>query len=184
MFAYCGNNPISFADISGHIPVSCVDVNEFESWLPDMKKWVKNKIIDPVKDALLEKEAEEQMTYNDNGKNNGVKIEDSYKMRNPFNMYAYIESHRGEEISGSTVGVVYEWCVHNVAYYAGNALYSVGFTDAGNELMRSGEDLDTGGTIYDDDEHGILSVSMWVSYYAFSPFWAGYDLGAEISEGR
>lgn len=121
------------------------------------------------------------MPYLSQGEKNGAQIPGSYIIDSPIVMYKYIEENRGEEISGSTAGVVSEWMIHNVAYDVGHSLTRIGFQRVGSNLMAKGETLDIGSTIF-DDSHGALSYCMWLFYGLTSPFSAAYDLMVEIFE--
>ncbi len=106
---------------------------------------------------------------------------DSYKIKNPVVMYKYIENHRGDEIAGSTAGVVYEWAVHNIAYNVGKLAVSIGFDEWGTRTKAKGQTLDVGQTIF-NDSHGVMSVFMWATYCIGSPFSAAYDLYVHITK--
>lgn len=58
-------------------------------------------------------------------------------------MVEFIEENRGEDIVGSTFGVVYEWVFHNAAY-------DFGTTFGLESIVKAAEHLDVGKTIYDD----------------------------------
>ena len=121
------------------------------------------------------------MKYTSLGANKGAKIKNSHEMRNLVDMYEYINENRGDEISGSTTGVVMEWLLHNIAYDLGKAANSVGLVDLGQRLIDRGEDLDVGNTIY-DDKHGLVSAGMFFAYARISPATAAYDLVVKALE--
>ena len=132
-------------------------------------------VVSSIKDNL------DQLNYRSNGDKKGAKIVDSYKVINPIVMYLYLETHRGDEISGTTTGAVIEWIVHDIAYGAGWVLNSLGATDIGQTMMRRGKDLDIGSTIY-DDSHGAFSVAMWGAYIIVAPRHATIDIVIELFE--
>ena len=141
--------------------------------------WFEEKVVEPVVDAV-EKifSVPEEVHYESSATGNGAKIVGSHNITNPIVMYQYIEENRGDEIAGSTIGVVFE-IVHNAAYATGKTLCAVGFTDLGQDLIGKGKDLDVGRTIY-DDQHGGLSWVMWIAYGTTSPFIAIYDLVIKV----
>ena len=189
MFAYCKNNPVNYADPSGNAAiVTCT--GEINLFIRDLSGFFGaggggggGYASAAAADAVTSSQGnvERKLYYQRFGDNNTAKIVDSYKITSPFEMYMYISQHRGDEIKGSTVGVVVEWAVHNVAYYTGDVLTSCGFEGLGKSLMDSGRDLDVGGTIYQDD-HGALSAAMWCTYIIVAPVHAGMDLIVELFE--
>ena len=120
------------------------------------------------------------LTYYSNGTKAGAKITNSYQVRNPVVMYDYLNINRGDEVSGTTTGVVFEWVAHNMVYDFGEILDTM-HIDKGKDLMDMGRDLDFGNTIYDDD-HGIYSTIMQKVYEKVLPPFAEIDSCIKISE--
>ena len=88
-------------------------------------------------------------------------------------MVEFVEENRGEDIVGSTFGVVYEWVFHNAAY-------DVGTTFGIDSIVTAAEHLDVGKTIYDDIRDPLtpkwyMSEFMKGSYYLTFDFLAIYD---------
>ena len=166
MFSYCNNNPVNLVDFSGSIPRELIGIFPYTDGGSRGGSYI------PVNYGNFENTKE--ISYQSNGTNNGAQIIDSYKVTNPITMYKHIRENRGDEIAGSTVGVVHEWVVHNIAYGVGNFAVGIGLDEWGNNFRDKGQTLDVGRTIY-DDSHGWFSLIMWITYGAISPFSAGYD---------
>ena len=183
MFTYCFNNPVNLDDTEGNWPKWAQKIgNAVKKAVTKTVSKVTNIVKKAVSAATKKyKEETSKITYSSNGKKEGAKIQNSYEVRDLVIMYAYIKQNRGEDVTGSTSGVVYEWVVHNVAYDAGKVIRDLGYTDVGQKIMDKGKDLDFGSTIYDDN-HGLESRLMQISYYALSPQNAIYDLIVEIFE--
>jgi len=175
MFAYCLNNPANLLDPFGTIPFvdhpftnAAIEIGEQIGW------WLKD---------YFDKKREEskEIPYQSNGAGNGAQIPNSHTIKDPVIMYEYIEENRGDEITGSTTGVVFEWIVHNAVYTTGKVFSAVGFKKWGKTLVEKGQDLDVGQTIY-DDSHGLASVVMWSTYRSLFPVVSIYDLIIELRD--
>ncbi len=166
MFVYCNNNPIMYSDSLGKAAMFSCTVN-----VCDGGSGYTN--VDITQEIFGERESrrrrsEEAIESGDvfyEVHNDGtVKIHNSYKVRSIPVMIDFISENRGDEIKGSTTGVVFEWVLHNAAYDCGK-------TD-------QAADLDVGSTIY-ADRHGIFTVLMIMGYWACSPSFARYDFYME-----
>ena len=174
MFAYCNNNPVNMYDSTGCLP----------KWIEKALNWVEEKVVQPVVDAAEKiidylSIPKNEIHYQSSATGNGATIVNSHTTKNPIAMYRYIQENRGDEIAGSTTGVVFEWVVHNAAYTAGKAFSAVGLKKWGESLVEKGQDLDVGQTIY-DDSHGLASVGMWSIYRGIFPVASIYDLITEL----
>ena len=175
MCAYCNNNPVNLIDPFGTIPFVDHPFTDGAIELGErIGRWLRDR---------LDKKREEakEIPYQSNGTDNGAKIPNSYTIKDPLIMYEYIEENRGDEIAGSTTGVVFEWVVHNVAYATGKAFSSVGLKKWGKSLVEKGQTLDVGQTIY-DDQHGLFSGVMWSTYSSLFPVASIYDLIVELKD--
>ena len=110
-----------------------------------------------------------ELIYTANGKNRECEITNSYKIKTPWVMYAYIEENRGDEVGGSTMGVVWEWIIHNVGYKAGKILNNASW-------IESGKSVNFGYAIYSDKHSGGFGFLMKLTYQIVFPFQSQYDL--------
>ena len=92
--------------------------------------------------------------------------------------YSFYVNHFSEyqdDIRGSTVGMAFEWFVHNVAYVAYSTIDSFGlgsiFGMSSDDLqgkMDQARDVDIGAAIYADN-HGGWSNAMQITYGILFP---------------
>ena len=178
LYAYCFNNPVNMDDQDGNWP----------KWLKKAAKWVKNKVIDPIVD-FCEDVVESAVTkvYNyysalgvtTEETTKGIRINNSYRVGGFLAKYAYSYylnhySEYKDEIDGSTMGMAFEWDVHNVGFYVTSIVKAVGISPGFiNDLNESTRNVDLGNTIY-DDRHSV-SFLMWGLYVIFLPDYALYD---------
>lgn len=114
--------------------------------------------------------------------NESVQITNSNKIITPWIQYAtslYLNhfSEYSDYFVGTTIGMTYEWTLHNtgaVVFDAiGSTMNAIGLD--GNDMIYKGESckaLDLGPTIYDDAEtpsHGIFSKIMEGTYNFLFP---------------
>ena len=183
MFAYCGNNPVNRIDPNGHA------WKDIKNWFSNTWNTVKEtalKVVETGRNFIGKinnyvNSFTQELSYKSNGAKKGAKIVDSYTLNDPVLMHKYIDENRGDNITGSTNGVVVEWVIHNVAYRTGQFFKVVNLEDIGEEFMSKGKTLDIGSTIYDDN-HGFLSGMMWAFYAYVDPINAGRDALVEIFE--
>ena len=166
MFAYCNNNPVKYADSSGLIPIIIVpNADMYNEYIKTGKESVADETIGVDYDEIYGT----SYICNDDGT---VRIENSYRITNIFTMYNYINSHRGNEIMGTTTGVVFEWALHNLAYSIAEIITHLDVPDSllkgAEKVMERSGNLDIGRTIYDDD-HGIPTNIMLNWYRLFFP---------------
>ena len=162
MFAYCINNPISFADSNGNKPEYSGDP-EYE-WMYDFGWWLKDQT-EKDKEAIKNGE----VIYSSGGTKAGGKITNSCLIKTPWVMYDFIEENRGDEVSGSTIGLVWEWIVHNLGH-------TVGTITDNESWVNAGRHVDFGNTIYLDNAHGVMTALMTGSYAILFPLHAQYDM--------
>lgn len=150
MFAYCNNNPVNHKDETGKIPWTIID-----------------GVVQLVKDIYqLIRDDDERVTTTKeeyNGKTN-IKINNSASIITPAVKFAYSFylnhfSEYRDDIKGSTAGMVFEWEVHNGAYYGLQVANAVGFDVS--SLIESAKSVDLGRTIYDDNHEFSGSVMKW-----------------------
>ena len=187
MFAYCGNNPVNRADPTGHAFMQMRFDTDGVSGMLTPGPWgggsggvayagrAFSSAVSSIRNEF------NKLSYISQEDKNSAQIVDSYKVTNPVTMYMYIDEYRGDEISGSTTGVVAEWIVHDIAYGVGWVLNECGLTGVGQEWMDKGMVLDIGSTIY-DDQHEVFSIMMWSLYLIVSPICSKVDLVIEIFE--
>ena len=181
--AYCGNNPVNRIDPNGHA------WKDIKNWFSNTWNTVKEtalKVVETGRNFIGKinnyvNSFTQELSYKSSGPKKGAIIVDSYTLNDPVLMHKYINENRGDNITGSTNGVVFEWVIHNVAYRTGQFIKVVGLEDIGEEFMSRGRTLDIGSTIYDDN-HGFLSGMMWAFYACVDPINAGRDALIEIFE--
>ena len=168
MFSYCNNNPIMHSDPTGEF---------FIDWdlLPNQQageawgEWILAKIDEDKEDIESGK-----VTYKSNGPGKGARIENSHEIKTLWVMYEFVEENRGDDIVGSTTGVVFEWVFHNAAY-------TIGKTLGINRIADPAKNLDVGKTIYDDTRKAFslewfMSQGMKAVYKFTFPYFAANDL--------
>ena len=172
MFAYCGNNPINYTDAIGLAPEYHGDPQYQWAW--DFGFWLKD-VLEEKQEGDRQKIESGEVSYKSNGPGNGARIENSYEITSIPVMIEFVNENRGDEIDGSTAGVVFEWVIHNGAHAIGKALGIKSFEDKGKHV-------DVGNTIYadqrDDPLEAFLSTGMKVVYFITNPFAAIADLFA------
>ena len=125
----------------------------------------------------LKKKTDEDKAKIENGTVSYTRRGDSHENSTPWVMYEYIATNRGNDITGSTTGVVVEWLFHNWAYSIGDA-FNI------QSMKNPAEHVDVGKTIYSDYREGFgaaawMSLGMKLSYTFALPIHAAYDLGME-----
>ena len=164
MFAYCGNDPVDLLDSTGYSSDHTGDPQYQWAW--DLGCW--------LRDQLWSKEEKQReyiwngtVVYDSNGPGGGATIYNSYLITSKEVMEEYINANRGDDISGSTDAVVYEWILHN-------KIYELGCMIGNEDLIEKGKDVSVGNTIYDDvhidsGTHAAMSAFMKVSYWILNP---------------
>lgn len=162
MYAYCGNNPIMYTDPNG----------EIAGWLVGL---IIAGIILTVSDIY---NVVENVDYTISGDGQSVSIKNSQTIVTPWVRWGYsfylnhINSDTKKIIKGSSVGVEYEWLLHNVAYWLG--------------VSRSqASPVDVGISIFSDNHSGLGDI-MKISYIILQhPAFTIWDLIANKGyEGR
>ena len=165
MYAYCGNNPVNNADYSGNRYCAATTV--------------KDESIDDRKAALqfqkriAQSKASTRVEFVPNKDGNGGRIENSYLITNPkeiteYAIYLMQESEYSSYFIGSLEGFVFEWEVHNMAYY----YYSqIGDLENAERAMH----VDVGRTIYEDIDHGFFGYAMLRAFEMLYPEQAQKD---------
>lgn len=168
MFAYCGNNPTCRLDMSGEIWVVIVatanDINQ------------------------LLREDDKKITLTMTSKNESIQISNSTNIVTPwvqlgYSVYLNHFSEYKDYFTGSSVGMMFEWTVHNVGYYAFSVGTAVGnFANIETKRMdlwkNSCSDVDLGPTIYHDTgsgARGLMSKAMKIGYGIMNPVFALLD---------
>ena len=145
-------------------------------WAWDFGWWIKD-LLKQWEEEDEQKIRSGQVTYESKGPKNGAVIYNSYQITHPGVMADFVEDNRGDDIGGSTSGVVYEWVVHNVAYAVTNLL--------GIESMKmQAQHVDVGKTIYADQREGvvaILSFGMKASFFFLDPISAVRDMIVQLN---
>ena len=123
---------------------------------------------------------------------NNVEIANSNKIWTPWMRYGYslylnyVNPETKDVIKGTSIGVEFEWTVHNVAYRLLNVVKNIGINEILGKTIDERIDqvahVDVGKTIY-DDEHGVLSYAMQFCYFSIHPFANIWDYNL-YTEGR
>ncbi len=159
LYAYCGNNPVMNIDPDGCFILSticffivCMVV--IDTTANDIRKIVNEEVT---------------ATVSDDGES--VIINNSYKIVTPWVQFGYsfylnhINPETKDVIKGSSIGVQYEWFLHNAAYYVG--------------IERAHtQSVDVGASIFSDSHKGNDMVrAMKVTYFLFvNPIFWPWDL--------
>ena len=178
MFAYCGNNPAINTDPSGKFFANIL--------INTIANIGANVVAISEVSALTVHDIYQIFRNDENGvvlsKNNdgSIKIKNSASISTPWMQfgYSFYVNHFSEyqdDIRGSTVGMAFEWFVHNVAYVAYSTIDSFGlgsiFGMSSDDLqgkMDQARDVDIGATIYADN-HGGWSNAMQITYGILFP---------------
>ena len=167
MFAYCNNNPVMGYDPSGEIAISTlitliVGIIAVAATISDINQISGLKL--------------ERISSTDNGDTeDNVGIINSYKILTPWVQYGYgfylnyINEQTRDIIDGTTVGVTYEWMLHNIAYGGASILGLDSF-------KASAESVDIGKTVFDDSHKGFIEHALKTPYIVLFPITAVIDL--------
>ncbi len=143
LYAYCGNNPVMNVDPNGCFFLALIGFV------------VVIAVALTVNDIEQIDNGEVTATVSDDGES--VIINNSYKIVTPWVQYAYsyylnhINPETKDVIKGSTIGVQYEWMLHNAAYYVG--------------IERDHtQSVDVGASIFSDTHGGLMGNGMKISY--------------------
>ena len=134
-----------------------------------------------------------EVTYKTNGIDN-VQIVNSYKIQTPWVQWGYsfylnhINPYTRDVIKGTSLGVQFEWMLHNIAYKGGSVIRLFGKLfgqDWLREQIEQAKSVDVGPTIFSDSGHDIFGTLMKLAYILlFGPWIAGYDLHANGGMGE
>ena len=136
LYCYCNNNPIMYMDEDGNLWFLIPILAAIVLTINDIEK---------IKSGEVKVQATED----------GVKIENSYKIKTPWVRLGYLfwVKYRNDEtkgkIHGSIVGAEFEWFAHNIYY---------DFTGA-----QAAASVDIGKTIFNDD-HVVQGSIMKAGY--------------------
>jgi len=167
LFAYCSNNPVMGYDPSGEIAISTlitliVGIIAVAATINDINQISGLKL--------------ERISSTDNGDTeDNVGIINSYKILTPWVQYGYgfylnyINEQTRDIIDGTTVGVTYEWMLHNIAY-AGASILGL------DSFKASAESVDIGKTVFDDSHKGFIEHALKTPYIVLFPITAVIDL--------
>ena len=164
LYAYCGNDPVNNNDHSG-----CFYEIAFAVFLIVSVAATVNDIYQIASKNI-------EATVTNNGTN--INVKDSYKVLTPWGqwVYSFYLNHLNPEtkdvIKGSSIGVQYEWMLHNIAY-------DVGIN------RKSSRSVDVGYSIFSDSHGGIMGNGMKISYILLHApaFWV-WDLFANGGFGK
>ena len=167
LYAYCNNNPVMHSDPTGHLGIVAI--------LGIIA--IVGAIVATANDIY---QIASENVYVDMDKTNStnVHIENSYKIITPWMRFAYafylnhFNPSTKDIIQGSTVGVQFEWALHNYAAWLGIGGDSAKHLDVGKTIFADGEThplRDKHGKI---TSTGLMSLVMRVAYIIFHPvFW-------------
>ena len=149
MYTYCGNNPIMNVDSDGHFCIAgligiIIGCAAIAATVNDIYQIVSGHVYA-------------------NAPTDEVIINNSYKILTPWMRFGYsfylnhINSETRDIIAGSTLGVSFEWMLHNLAYI----WYSV---KGDNEKITQAQTVNIGKTIFADKGHGWEGNAMKLLY--------------------
>ena len=178
MFAYCGNNPAINTDPSGKFFANIL-INTIANIGANVAaiSEVSALTVHDIYQIFRNDENGVVLSKNNDG---SIKIKNSASISTPWMQfgYSFYVNHFSEyqdDIRGSTVGMAFEWFVHNVAYVAYSTIDSFGlgsiFGMSSADLqgkMDQARDVDIGATIYADN-HGGWSNAMQITYGILFP---------------
>ena len=178
MFAYCGNNPAINTDPSGKFFANIL-INTIANIGANVAaiSEVSALTVHDIYQIFRNDENGVVLSKNNDG---SIKIKNSASISTPWMQfgYSFYVNHFSEyqdDIRGSTVGMAFEWFVHNVAYVAYSTIDSFGlgsiFGMSSDDLqgkMDQARDVDIGATIYADN-HGGWSNAMQITYGILFP---------------
>ena len=178
MFAYCGNNPAINTDPSGKFFANILinTIANIGATIAAISE-VSALTVHDIYQIFRNDENGVVLSKNNDG---SIKIKNSASISTPWMQfgYSFYVNHFSEyqdDIRGSTVGMAFEWFVHNVAYVAYSTIDSFGlgsiFGMSSDDLqgkMDQARDVDIGATIYADN-HGGWSNAMQITYGILFP---------------
>ena len=175
LFAYCSNNPTGSIDPGGHFALSFALVLKVvlivaagmatAATVHDIVQIGRETVDVP----------EENISSKDKGdKTDDVKINNSYRIFTPWVQYGYcfwlnhINKNTKDVIDGTSIGMTFEWSLHNVAYVGSSLIGDQATAD-------SAKDVNLGKTIFSDNHGGFIEYGMKHAYMFLYPFGAMYD---------
>ena len=160
LYAYCGNDPVNKYDPTGNIAIST--------------------IIGVVALAATVNDIYQISRGADNGEGlkvsisgDNVRIKNSYKILTPWMRYGYsfylnhFNPNTKDVIQGSTVGVQFEWTLHNVAEMLNIGGDSAKHLDVGKSIFLDGKTHPLRDEYGNLTTTGIMSLGMRVVYIMF-----------------
>lgn len=160
LYAYSKNNPVMYYDPSGHFLELLIGF------------FITFKSITAIVDTVLDivKLSTNEVKQNQEGSS---EIINSYEIETPWVKFFYLTGlkHSGKiPITGSVVGVTFEWECHNIAYNILKPIKDVMLlfdieNNTLNGLVDSAENVNFGSSIFSDD-HGFPSACMFIVYAA------------------
>ena len=166
MFAYCNSNPVNFCDPTGLCKNTFCIYLKADCGQDNCKT---SSAYLPIEERLKQR----GVVYESHPSGNGGKIINSCNVADPKEMteFAIYLKKNTDDFSGSIEGMLYEWELHNLIYWA---------TQEGDAWHDKAQHVDLGRTIYDDN-HGLFSVIMWASFELLFPEQAEEDKLANCS---
>lgn len=152
MFAYCENNPANRLDCGGSIWVNVIIASALIT----------------VKDIYCISSGYVSPKLSEDG---NVQVKNSYSIFNPvvklgYSTYLNHFSECKKAIAGTSIGVFYEWELHNIAYRVFNPIAILTGSEKAKQYVVSAKNVDLGKTIYADNGHGKMSIIMKKTYEA------------------
>ncbi|MBP5551260.1 MAG: RHS repeat-associated core domain-containing protein [Bacilli bacterium] len=171
LFRYCANNPVMNVDPDGTwIWIVILASIAIAATAHDMYQ-------------IFRSDEDKKVSYSI--QNGEVIIKNSREILTPWVKYIYsiylnhINADTKDMIKGTSMGMEFEWWVHNAAYYIGSGLKLLGvkklFGLDIDEPLVSAESVNIGKSIY-ADKHGWKSGIMHLGYLLINPFGAIHDL--------
>ena len=163
LYAYSKNNPVMYYDPSGHFPFIALFI-AIAAVVLSVALMVANDL-----------QYLPSLSYSENKDDKNVKIENSYTILSPITKFCYLfylKYCKKVDIKGSIFGAMFEWDLHNLAYYAMNTINVFGNVFSQESIERA-ENVDLGSTIFDDEtkikgiDYGLIMKSLYSFSCAF-----------------
>ena len=166
MYAYCNNNPIMYTDSNGEFIgwiIAAIIAVAVAATVNDIYQIINNVKVESAQ--------------------NTITIKNSYRLLTPWMQYGYsiylnyFNKDTRDIIKGTSIGMQFEWELHNIAFYGFSIAKIIGFDNNSiSDGINSAKEVDIGKTIFADN-HGKSSTVMKIAYISRGVPWWLIDLG-------
>ncbi|MBR1890940.1 MAG: RHS repeat-associated core domain-containing protein [Clostridia bacterium] len=164
LYAYCANNPIMHIDPDGSV---------FGSAL-----FLVLAVMFTISDINTINQSSDE-SFHVTTASDKIEIQQSYRIITPWVQYGYavylnyFNDSTKDIIKGTSVGMQFEWAVHNLAFYGLSAAKTIlDFIGVGSKSLD--DDIEQSASVNMEptifhDKHDGLSIAMFCLYYLVSP---------------